>query len=161
MTIARVTKLTTIDSAILITAIRKIGLETLIPCALEKRIRFDMKNSKDNRLTIKFQKYAKQLCLETILLILLSACNLGVGVDYSNEGSIVVYDEPKTWIDFDAPIPILTNKVPQLGIDRLHLFVDSLKGKRIAIVCNQTSMIKDVHLLDTLLALNLNVVKVF
>ena len=161
MTIARVTKLTTIDSAILITAIRKIGLETLIPCALEKRIRFDMKNSKDNRLTIKFQKYAKQLCLETILLILLSACNLGVGVDYSNKGSIVVYDEPKTWIDFDAPIPILTTKVPQLGIDRLHLFVDSLKGKRIAIVCNQTSMVKDVHLLDTLLALNLNVVKVF
>lgn len=94
-------------------------------------------------------------------MILLSACNLGVGVDYSNKGSIVVYDEPKTWIDFDAPIPILTTKVPQLGIDRLHLFVDSLKGKRIAIVCNQTSMVKDVHLLDTLIALNLNVVKVF
>jgi uncharacterized protein YbbC (DUF1343 family) len=48
-----------------------------------------------------------------------------------------------------------------LGIDRLHLFVDSLVGKRIAVVGNQTSMVKGLHLVDTLLALNLNVVKVF
>lgn len=39
--------------------------------------------------------------------------------------------------------------------------MDSLVGKRIALVCNQTSILKDVHLVDTLLALKLNIVKVF
>lgn len=53
------------------------------------------------------------------------------------------------------------SKSPILGIDRLHLFRDSLVGKRIAVVGNQTSTVRGVHLLDTLLALNLNVVKVF
>ena len=50
---------------------------------------------------------------------------------------------------------------PTLGIDRMSLYIDSLKGKRIAIVANQTSVIANTHLVDTLLALNLNVVKVF
>ena len=48
-----------------------------------------------------------------------------------------------------------------LGIDRLDIYLDSLVGKRIALVCNQTSILKDVHLVDTLLALKLNIVKVF
>ena len=52
-------------------------------------------------------------------------------------------------------------KNPILGIDRLHLFIDSLKNKRIAVVGNQTSVVNGKHLVDTLLALNLNVVKVF
>lgn len=50
---------------------------------------------------------------------------------------------------------------PELGIDRLHLFIDSLLGKRIAVVANQTSVVNGVHLVDTLLALKLNVIKVF
>ncbi len=50
---------------------------------------------------------------------------------------------------------------PVLGIDRLHLFLDSLKDYRIAVVGNQTSMVGNVHLVDTLLALKLNVLKVF
>ncbi len=54
-----------------------------------------------------------------------------------------------------------TLEKPVLGIDRLHLFLDSLKGKRIAVVGNQTSMVGKVHLVDTLLSLNLKVVKVF
>ncbi|MFN9711144.1 MAG: exo-beta-N-acetylmuramidase NamZ domain-containing protein, partial [Bacteroidota bacterium] len=60
-----------------------------------------------------------------------------------------------------APTPLPTIKNPVLGIDRLHLFVDSLKGKRIAVVGNQTSVVKGIHLVDTLLSLKLNVVKVF
>lgn len=57
----------------------------------------------------------------------------------------------------------ITNAVhkPVLGIDRLHLFMDSLQNKRIAVVSNQTSMVGNVHLVDTLLALKLNVVSVF
>lgn len=52
-------------------------------------------------------------------------------------------------------------KQPILGIDRLHLFMDSLKDKNIAVVGNQTSVVGNVHLVDTLLSLQLNVVKVF
>lgn len=50
---------------------------------------------------------------------------------------------------------------PILGIDRLHLFMDSLQNKNIAVVSNQTSMVGNVHLVDTLLALKLHVKKVF
>lgn len=50
---------------------------------------------------------------------------------------------------------------PVLGIDRLHLFLDSLQNKNIAVVSNQTSMVGNVHLVDTLLALKLQVKKVF
>ncbi len=52
-------------------------------------------------------------------------------------------------------------KDPVLGIERLHLFMDSLKGKRIAVVANQTSVVNSTHLVDTLLILKLNVMKVF
>ncbi len=61
----------------------------------------------------------------------------------------------------------------QTGADRTELYLSLLKGKRIAIVANQTSVIfkenrkkrieKRVftHLVDSLLSLNINVVKVF
>ncbi len=52
-------------------------------------------------------------------------------------------------------------KHPILGIDRLHLFMDSLQNKRIAVVSNQTSTVGKIHLVDSLLALKLNVLKVF
>ena len=54
-----------------------------------------------------------------------------------------------------------TLQSPILGIDRLHLFIDSLKNKRIAVVSNQTSVVNGIHLVDTLLALQLQVIKVF
>jgi uncharacterized protein YbbC (DUF1343 family) len=54
-----------------------------------------------------------------------------------------------------------TKAKPTLGIERLGLILDSLKGKRIAVVANQTSVLNNVHLVDTLLALKIEVVKVF
>ncbi len=50
---------------------------------------------------------------------------------------------------------------PVLGVERLHLFTDSLVNKRIAVVGNQTSVVGNVHLVDSLLGMGLNVVKVF
>ena len=75
------------------------------------------------------------------------------------EGTIVIEEDTLRLPKITSPLPNL--KKPLLGIDRLHLFVDSLKGKRIAVVGNQTSVVKGVHLVDTLLSLKLNVVKVF
>jgi uncharacterized protein YbbC (DUF1343 family) len=50
---------------------------------------------------------------------------------------------------------------PMLGGDRMNLYLDSLKGKRIAIVGNQTSVIGKTHLVDTLLSLGVKIQKVF
>ncbi|MDT7833149.1 DUF1343 domain-containing protein [Flavobacteriaceae bacterium S356] len=55
------------------------------------------------------------------------------------------------------------------GADKTELYVSALKGKRIAIVANQTSVITKksgekntyIHLVDSLLALNIDVKKVF
>jgi len=52
-----------------------------------------------------------------------------------------------------------------LGADQIEFFIDDLKGKNVAIVANQTSKIKSnkkhVHIIDSLLSLNINVKKVF
>jgi uncharacterized protein YbbC (DUF1343 family) len=47
------------------------------------------------------------------------------------------------------------------GAERMDVYVPLLKGKRIALLANQTSVIGNTHLLDTLLKRGVNVVKVF
>ncbi len=49
----------------------------------------------------------------------------------------------------------------QLGNQRMDLYLDSLRGKRVAIVANQSSVIGTQHLVDTLLRLGINIQKVF
>lgn len=49
----------------------------------------------------------------------------------------------------------------EIGIQRMGLYLDSLRGKRIAIVANQSSVLGKVHLVDTLLALGIQIQKVF
>ena len=119
-----------------------------------------MKNSKDTTILFLFQKYGKVLCLETILVFLLISCSQKVKGESSISGTIII-SEDSLRIDNAKMYLFQSPKNPILGIDRLHLFVDSLVGKRIAVVANQTSMVKSLHLVDTLLALKLNIVKVF
>ena len=47
------------------------------------------------------------------------------------------------------------------GSARVHSYLHMLNGKKIAIVGNQTSMISNTHLVDSLLSLDVNIVKVF
>lgn len=49
----------------------------------------------------------------------------------------------------------------EIGIERMGLYLDSLRGKRIAIVANQSSVLGTVHLVDTLLSLGIQIQKVF
>ena len=123
--------------------------------------RRDMKISKDKLFLFKLQKYTKLLCLKTISVFLLFSCVQNVKGEHPMAVGTMVIDDT---IKVDRPFFTSNQqdvKKPLLGIDRLHLFVDSLAGKRIAVVGNQTSMVKGVHLVDTLLSLKLNVVKVF
>jgi len=53
-----------------------------------------------------------------------------------------------------------TDKI-QIGAERLDLLLPKLKDKKIALLVNQSSVVGNTHLVDTLLALNINVVKIF
>lgn len=49
----------------------------------------------------------------------------------------------------------------ETGAEQTGLYIDKLKGKRVALVANQTSVIGSTHLLDSLLRRGVNVTKVF
>ncbi|EAY26574.1 exo-beta-N-acetylmuramidase NamZ family protein [Microscilla marina] len=53
-----------------------------------------------------------------------------------------------------------SNKV-QVGAAQMNKYIPLLKGKKIALVVNQTSVVGNTHLVDSLLALNLPIQKVF
>ena len=109
-------------------------------------------------------KYAKLLCLKSILLILISSCSV------LSENEVEKQRVEKIEVSVIEPLPEtvkIENTVyhelhlPMLGGARMNLYLDSLKGKRVAIVGNQTSLIGKTHLVDTLLSLGVNIQKVF
>ena len=51
--------------------------------------------------------------------------------------------------------------VLKTGAERTDLYLKLLKGKNVAVVANQTSVIKNTHLIDSLLSLKIKVTKVF
>jgi uncharacterized protein YbbC (DUF1343 family) len=48
-----------------------------------------------------------------------------------------------------------------LGAERTEIYFPLLKGKRVAVFANQTSMVRQTHLVDTLIKSGINVVKIF
>jgi uncharacterized protein YbbC (DUF1343 family) len=48
-----------------------------------------------------------------------------------------------------------------LGAERMDLYLSQLQGKRVALVVNQTSVVNETHLVDTLLQLGIDIKKVF
>jgi uncharacterized protein YbbC (DUF1343 family) len=122
-----------------------------------------MKYSNDNLYIFNVLKYAKLLCLKSILLLLIVSCGVNRKRDIgTSETQIIeqgVVTDEEIFREENSINQLL--KFPVLGIDRLHLFLDSLKNKNIAVVSNQTSVVGKVHLVDTLLALKLQVKKVF
>jgi uncharacterized protein YbbC (DUF1343 family) len=58
--------------------------------------------------------------------------------------------------------PLAISQAPiRPGADQVDLYLPLLKGKRVAILANQTSIIGKTHLVDSLRSLGVNVVKVF
>lgn len=47
------------------------------------------------------------------------------------------------------------------GAERVVLYYPKLKGKRVALVVNQTSTVENVHLVDTLRSMNVDIVSIF
>lgn len=61
----------------------------------------------------------------------------------------------------EEPVILESKSELLLGIERMDLYLDSLIAKKVAVVGNQTSMLNGTHLVDTLLAQHINLVKVF
>ena len=49
----------------------------------------------------------------------------------------------------------------QTGAEQTELYLETLRGKRVGIIANQTSLIGNTHLVDTLLSMGIEVTKVF
>ena len=47
------------------------------------------------------------------------------------------------------------------GAERMNVYLPMLKGKTVGVFANQTSMVKNTHLVDTLLASGIKVIKIF
>jgi uncharacterized protein YbbC (DUF1343 family) len=61
------------------------------------------------------------------------------------------------WV-FAQPV----NQAPVIpGAERMQVYLPMLKGKSVAVFANQTSMVKNTHLVDTLLSSGIKVVKIF
>jgi len=54
------------------------------------------------------------------------------------------------------------DKIPVIpGAERMEVYLPMLKGRSVAVFANQTSMVKNTHLVDTLLSRGIKVVKIF
>ncbi len=110
-----------------------------------------MKYSKDTILIFKYQKYVKHFGLVWIFLFLLFSCHsndhtLNLDQNISQKDSIELNSEDSITI----------------GSDQLSAYEGIISNKHIAIVGNQSSILSTgIHLVDTLIALSHNVVKVF
>ncbi len=67
---------------------------------------------------------------------------------------------------FEQPVLAEAKETPEAkpiitGAERTEEYLPKLKGKKIAMVVNQTSVIGNVHLVDSLMALNVDIKKVF
>ncbi len=110
------------------------------------------------------RKYVKLLCLKSFLLIFLSSCGVNNPFSKKEDEETVVEKQEIT----EAHPEIATTTVERvkylpliLGNERLDLYIDSLRNKRVAIVGNQTSMVGTTHLVDTLISLGVKIQKVF
>src|SRR5687767_12821985 len=61
----------------------------------------------------------------------------------------------------NLPIAGLGKDQLKTGAEQTELYLPTLKGKRVALLANQTSVIGKTHLVDSLKSLGVNIVKVF
>lgn len=62
---------------------------------------------------------------------------------------------------FDFPPSVIDTSTIITGAERIALYYPLLKNKKVALVVNQTSIVKDKHLLDTLIGLGVDIQVVF
>ncbi|MFT6501592.1 MAG: hypothetical protein ACJASQ_001708 [Crocinitomicaceae bacterium] len=89
--------------------------------------------------------YTKDLCLKSIFILLIFSCEQA-------EATI-----PST----DPPVKILPKEPTITAASYPETYMPLLEGKKVGIVGNQTSMVDETHLVDTMIASGINVIRVF
>src|SRR5690554_3844224 len=95
------------------------------------------------------QKYLKSFYLKSILAFLLTSCQ---------HNSLV---QGQSSPEHTEKIENIDEKSVIVGAEQLEKISELVKDKKIGVVGNQTSLVGEVHLVDTLLALEMNVIKIF
>ena len=98
--------------------------------------------------------YTMRLCLKSFFLFFLLSCqstdeNNGLEFKTTHSDSIVENSED------------IQPKQIQVGAEKTNEMLEIINGKSVAVVANQTSRVGGVHLVDTLIALNVEVKAVF
>ncbi len=65
------------------------------------------------------------------------------------------------WVSAQPAIKQLNKAAITSGAERMPIYLPYLKGKAVAVFANQTSLVKNTHLVDTLIKCGINVVKIF
>ncbi|MGC4231380.1 MAG: DUF1343 domain-containing protein [Niabella sp.] len=74
---------------------------------------------------------------------------------------ILILSFPFLFPVWKEPDTVLKEKEIITGADQTNLYIDYLKGKRVAVMANPTTIIGKKHLVDSLQSLGINIVKVF
>jgi len=81
-------------------------------------------------------------------MIISVSCNSSKGITQQGQGN-------------HTPTSLLTSTALRTGAEQTEKYLGYIKGKRVAILANQTSIIGKTHLVDSLQKLGVNIVKVF
>lgn len=127
---------------------RTIGLETFLPCTTLLSVLLDMKYSNANKTADFRLKYVKLFCLKSIFIFLIFSCTA------NPHDTELPAKEENTAEDRQM-------KMPEVGASKMDEYLPMLEGKKVAIVGNQTSLVDNVHLVDTLISRGVTITKVF
>lgn len=122
-----------------------------------------MKNVSFQEPFIRVRKYTLLLCLKSFLALFLVSCGLKNQPEDKKEEVVHVEEQiihPQEEIR-EQEVERLKMPDLQLGNERMTLYLDSLRGRRVAIIANQSSLVGQRHLVDTLLSLGIQIQKVF
>src|SRR5690606_9780584 len=92
--------------------------------------------------------------LITVTLLIISTIGSFLCAAQSN-------NEQKHSVELQSSSLLVDNPSVVVGAERFDNYLSLLKGKRVAVLVNQTSLVNTVHLVDTLRSLGVNIVKIF
>lgn len=144
-----------------------IGLVSLLLFSLELIILRAMNNSVFNLLHLiskvqKLHAMLDEIFRYRLLSVLLSigvcmSCSANTGTGEQSSNSSIADEDTMA----EQPEPLFCNANVKTGADNTEAYFKLLQGKKVGVVGNQSSMISEIHLVDTLLKSGITVVKVF
>lgn len=84
-----------------------------------------------------------------------------VGCRAATEKPIATTTEQTIAVEAAAAPPLYCNATVVVGAERMDRYLPLLKGKRVGVVTNHTATVENRHLVDTLMQLQVNLVRVF